>query len=40
MTYTLSTTVDRPYDETVAAVRDALGRPGFGVLTEIDLRAP
>jgi uncharacterized protein (DUF302 family) len=37
--YTLSTTVDRPYDETVEAVRAALGEAGFGVLTEIDLRA-
>ena len=37
--YTLGTTVDRPYDETVRAVRDALEAQGFGVLTEIDLRA-
>ncbi len=39
MSYTLSTTLDRPYDETVEAVRDALADQGFGVLTEIDLRA-
>lgn len=39
MTYTLSTTLDRPYDETVEAVRGALADQGFGVLTEIDLRA-
>ena len=37
--YTLSTTVDRPYAETVEAVRAALGEQGFGVLTEIDLKA-
>jgi uncharacterized protein (DUF302 family) len=39
MSYTLSTTVARPYAETVAAVRDALAEQGFGVLTEIDLAA-
>ncbi len=38
MTYTISTTVARPYDETVAAVRVALSEQGFGVLTEIDLK--
>ena len=37
--YTLSTTLHRPYDETVAAVRQALADQGFGVLTEIDLQA-
>ncbi len=37
--YTLSTTVERPYEETVQAVRGALEAQGFGVLTEIDLRA-
>jgi len=37
--YTLSTTLERPYDETVPAVRRALEAQGFGVLTEIDLRA-
>jgi uncharacterized protein (DUF302 family) len=37
--YTLTTTVQREYDDTVAAVRDALAEQGFGVLTEIDLRA-
>jgi uncharacterized protein (DUF302 family) len=37
--YTLGTTLDRPYEETVRAVRDALETQGFGVLTEIDLRA-
>ncbi|MFP5252831.1 MAG: DUF302 domain-containing protein [Actinomycetes bacterium] len=39
MGYTLTTTVQRPYDETVAAVREALGDQGFGVLTEIDIKA-
>lgn len=39
MTYTLSTTVNAPYDETVADTRDALAEQGFGVLTEIDLKA-
>ncbi|WP_211357078.1 DUF302 domain-containing protein [Nocardioides rubriscoriae] len=37
--YTMSVTVDRPYDETVTAVRAALQTQGFGVLTEIDVRA-
>lgn len=37
--YTISTTLGRGYDETVAAVRLALADQGFGILTEIDLRA-
>lgn len=37
--YTLETKVARPYAETVRAVRSALGDQGFGVLTEIDLKA-
>jgi uncharacterized protein (DUF302 family) len=37
--FTLATTLARPYDETVAAVRAALGEQGFGILTEIDLKA-
>jgi uncharacterized protein (DUF302 family) len=37
--YTLSTTVPRPYAEAVEATREALGREGFGILSEIDLRA-
>jgi uncharacterized protein (DUF302 family) len=37
--YTLSTTLDRPYEGSVLAVRAALEAQGFGVLTEIDLRA-
>jgi uncharacterized protein (DUF302 family) len=37
--YTLSTTVQRGYEETVQAVRESLADAGFGVLTEIDLKA-
>lgn len=37
--YTLSTILDRPYNEAVEAVRAALAEQGFGVLTEIDLAA-
>ena len=37
--YTLSITSERPYEETVAAVREQLAEAGFGVLTEIDLKA-
>ncbi len=37
--YTIRTTVQRPYEETVEAVRAQLVEAGFGVLTEIDIRA-
>ena len=37
--YTMAVTLDRPYDDTVTAVREALKDQGFGVLTEIDVRA-
>jgi uncharacterized protein (DUF302 family) len=37
--YTIAATIDRPYEETVEAVRAALADQGFGVLTEIDLQA-
>jgi hypothetical protein len=36
---TLGATIERPYEETVDAVRSALETQGFDVLTEIDLRA-
>jgi uncharacterized protein (DUF302 family) len=35
----MTITVERPYDETVAAVRERLAEQGFGVLTEIDVAA-
>lgn len=37
--YTMGATLDRGYDDAVPAVRDALADAGFGVLTEIDVRA-
>jgi uncharacterized protein (DUF302 family) len=37
--YGLSLDLDRPFDETVQATRDALAAEGFGVLMEADLRA-
>lgn len=37
--YTMSITTSLPYDETVAAVREQLTEAGFGVLTEIDIKA-
>ncbi|GAB3669370.1 DUF302 domain-containing protein [Nocardioides korecus] len=37
--YTLSTTLDMPYDAAVTEVREGLADQGFGVLTEIDLQA-
>jgi len=39
MGYALSTTVDRPYEAVLARVRTALADQGFGILTEIDLKA-
>lgn len=39
MTYTLSTTIDLPWDEAVERTRDALAAQGFGILTEINVRA-
>lgn len=38
MTYYYAKTFARPFDEVVAATRQALGEEGFGVITEIDLR--
>ncbi len=37
--YTITTTLDQAYPAAVEAVRAALGEQGFGVLTEIDLKA-
>lgn len=39
MTYHFTTTLDLPLAEAVKAVTAALGRHGFGVLTEIDVQA-
>jgi uncharacterized protein (DUF302 family) len=37
--YVIDAGVDRPFADVVGAVRDALAEHGFGVLTEIDVRA-
>ena len=37
--YGIAITLDVPYDVAVERVRDALGKEGFGVLTEIDIKA-
>jgi uncharacterized protein (DUF302 family) len=37
--YTITATLNQPYATAVDSVRAALGDQGFGVLTEIDLRA-
>jgi uncharacterized protein (DUF302 family) len=39
MQYEHSTTIDLPYAEAVTRVKDLLGEQGFGVLSEIDVRA-
>ena len=39
MSYTFGVTVPQSYEETVPATRDALAEQGFGVLTEIDVKA-
>ena len=39
MGYTIATKVARPYDDAVAATREALADHGFGVLSEIDIAA-
>lgn len=39
MSYALTATVEQPYEQTVAKVREALAEQGFGILTEIDIRA-
>lgn len=38
MTYYHAKTIARPFDEVVAATREALSQEGFGVITEIDVR--
>jgi uncharacterized protein (DUF302 family) len=38
-TFTMTTTLNQPYHAAVDAVRAALGDQGFGVLTEVDLKA-
>jgi uncharacterized protein (DUF302 family) len=39
MSYYLATTVDLPFDEAIVRVTAALAEQGFGILTEIDVRA-
>ena len=39
MTYGLTATIDRPFATVVHQVKDALAEQGFGVLTEIDIKA-
>jgi len=39
MSYYFARTLEQPYEQTVAEVRAALAREGFGVLTEIDVQA-
>ena len=37
--YTMQITTRQPYEQAVEAVREGLAEAGFGVITEIDLRA-
>lgn len=39
MSYGITTKVEKPFDETVTAVKESLAGQGFGVLTEIDMAA-
>lgn len=38
MSYAMNITLDRPFDDAVAAVRDALAKQGFGIVSEIDMQ--
>ena len=38
MSYYFAKSLPRPFDEVVAATREALAQEGFGVITEIDVR--
>jgi len=38
-TYALSATFEQPFEEVLTATRNALAEQGFGVLTEIDIKA-
>ncbi len=38
MSYYHSTTLNLPFDQAVAAARDALAKQGFGIITEIDVQ--
>ena len=37
--YGISTTIDLPYEKAVERTREALQKEGFGILTEIDVKA-
>ena len=39
ISYGMTRTVALPYEQAVERVREALGKEGFGVLSEIDIRA-
>ena len=38
MNYGMSLTLNRPFDDVVTDVRDALAQQGFGVVTEVDMQ--
>jgi uncharacterized protein (DUF302 family) len=39
MTYYINCEIDKPFDDAVALVKKALAEQGFGILTEIDVKA-
>ena len=39
MNYGLSKKIDLPYEEAISKVTDELKKEGFGILTEIDVKA-